>query len=479
MAITQTLSEGLKREFEVIITNSELNKLVDEKLNNIAKEANLPGFRPGKVPVSVVKNRFGKQVLGEVVKESVDNVTKDTMEKNKLTPSSQPKIEIISFEEGEDLKARLSVEIMPEFEIPDLSNLEIIKPIVKVTDKDINDAVEKIAKENIGTKTIKKDRSAKKGDTVVIDFLGKVDGIPFEGGEAKGHNLKLGSNSFIPGFEDGLVGSKVGKKVSVAVTFPEDYQAKNLAGKKAVFETTINEIKEDVELVINDEFAKTLGMADLKALKSAVADQITKQHDQASREKSKRQILDKLADNISFDLPETLEKEEYNNICKAMNPNAKPDEASKDYIKNQEPEPDKGMKKEEKQDASEIAKRRVRLGLLLSEIGRKNNIKVEEEDTRNAMMKEIQKYPGQEKQVMDYFKNNPEAQQQLSGPIFEDKIIDFILELANTKEKVVSLDELYKEEELDLKKEADKAKKSNKLVVKNKVKKSSKKVNKK
>ena len=479
MAITQTLSEGLKREFEVIITNSELNKLVDEKLNNIAKEANLPGFRPGKVPVSVVKNRFGKQVLGEVVKESVDNVTKDTMEKNKLTPSSQPKIEIISFEEGEDLKAKLSVEIMPEFEIPDLSNLEIIKPIVKVTDKDINDAVEKIAKENIGTKTIKKDRSAKKGDTVVIDFLGKVDGIPFEGGEAKGHNLKLGSNSFIPGFEDGLVGSKVGKKVSVAVTFPEDYQAKNLAGKKAIFETTINEIKEDVELVINDEFAKTLGMADLKALKSAVSDQITKQHDQASREKSKRQILDKLADNISFDLPETLEKEEYNNICKAMNPNAKPDEASKDYIKNQEPEPDKGMKKEEKQDASEIAKRRVRLGLLLSEIGRKNNIKVEEEDTRNAMMKEIQKYPGQEKQVMDYFKNNPEAQQQLSGPIFEDKIIDFILELANTKEKVVSLDELYKEEELDLKKEADKAKKSNKLVVKNKVKKSSKKVNKK
>ena len=479
MAITQTLSEGLKREFEVIITNSELNKLVDEKLNNIAKEANLPGFRPGKVPVSVVKNRFGKQVLGEVVKESVDNVTKDTMEKNKLTPSSQPKIEIISFEEGEDLKAKLSVEIMPEFEIPDLSNLEIIKPIVKVTDKDINDAVEKIAKENIGTKTIKKDRSAKIGDTVVIDFLGKVDGMPFEGGEAKGHNLKLGSNSFIPGFEDGLIGSKVGKKVSVAVTFPEDYQAKNLAGKKAIFETTINEIKEDVELVINDEFAKTLGMADLKALKSAVADQITKQHDQASREKSKRQILDKLADNISFDLPETLEKEEYNNICKAMNPNAKPDEASKDYIKNQEPEPDKGMKKEEKQDASEIAKRRVRLGLLLSEIGRKNNIKVEEEDTRNAMMKEIQKYPGQEKQVMDYFKNNPEAQQQLSGPIFEDKIIDFILELANTKEKVVSLDELYKEEELDLKKEADKAKKSNKLVVKNKVKKSSKKVNKK
>jgi trigger factor len=207
-------------------------------------------------------------------------------------------------------------------------------------------------------------------------------------------------------------------------------------------------------------------MENLNALKKAVSEQMSKQHDQASREKSKRQILDKLAETVSFELPETLEKEEYNSICKAMNPNAKPDidhnHAEQDH--DNEPEADKGMSKDEKLDASEIAKRRVRLGLLLSEIGRKNNIKVEEEDTRNAMMKEVQKYPGQEKQVMDYFKNNPDAQQQLSGPIFEDKIIDFIMELASTKEKTVTVEELYKQEELDLKKEAAKAKKSNKLV---------------
>ena len=468
MAITQTLSKGLKREFEVVITNSEINKLVDEKLQNIAKEANLPGFRPGKVPISVVKNRFGKQILGEVVRESVDNASKETLEKNKLTPASQPKIEIISFEEGEDLKANLSVEIMPEFDIPDLSNLEIIRHIVKVSDKDIDEAVQKIAKENIGTKSIEKKRPVKKGDTVVIDFLGKVDGVAFEGGEAKGHNLKIGSNSFIPGFEDGLIGCEIGKKIDIKVTFPKDYQAVKLAGKAAVFETKINEIKEDVDLTINDDFAKTLGMEDLKALKKAVSEQLTKQHDQVSRDKSKRQILDKLADSISFDLPETLEREEYNSICKAMNPNAKPENANdlKNDKKNEELEVDKGMSKAEKLDASEIAKRRVRLGLLLSEIGRKNNIKVEEEDTRNAMMKEMQKYPGQEKQVMDYFKNNPEAQQQLSGPIFEDKIIDFILELAITKEKTVTIEELYKEDELDLNKEAEKAKKSNKLVEK-------------
>ena len=471
MAITQTLSDGLKREFEVVITDNEINKLVNVKLENIAKEVNLPGFRRGKVPISVVKNRFGKQILGEVVRESVDSLTKETIEKNNLIPSSQPKVEIVSFEEGQDLKAKLSVEIMPEIEIPDLSKLDITKPVVKVSEKEIDEAVEKIARENIGTKTVTEKRPAKTGDTVVIDFLGKIDDVPFEGGEAKGHNLKLGSNSFIPGFEDGLVGCSIGKKVNINVTFPEDYQASNLAGKNAVFETTINEIKEDNDLLINDDFAKNLGMEDLNALKKAVSEQMNKQHDIASRDKSKRQILDLLADAVSFELPETLEKEEYNSICKAMNPNAKPEKMDASNEDAPEPQVDEGMSDEEKIDASEIAQRRVRLGLLLSEIGRKNNIKVEEEDTRKAMMQEIQKYPGQEKQVMDYFKNNPEAQQQLSGPIFEDKIIDFILELANVKEKTVSVEELYKTDELDLKKEAAKAKKSNKSVKKNKSKK--------
>jgi trigger factor len=315
----------------------------------------------------------------------------------------------------------------------------------------------------VGTKTVKTKRPAKLGDTVVIDFLGKIDGVPFEGGEAKGHNLKLGSNSFIPGFEDGLVGCSVNKKVDIKVTFPKDYQAANLAGKDAVFETTINEIKEDNDIVINDDFAKNLGMEDLASLKKAVSEQIVKQHDLASRDKSKRQVLDLLADSISFELPETLEKEEYNSICRAMNPKPKSGEIENKDDKHDH-QADEGMSDEEKADASEIAKRRVRLGLLLSEIGRKNNIKVEEEDTRNAMMREIQKYPGQEKQVMDYFKNNPEAQQQLSGPIFEDKIIDFILELADVKEKTVSVEELYKTDELDLQKEAAKAKKSNRSV---------------
>ena len=270
MAVTQILSEGLKREFELIITKKEIDKLVNQKLESIAKEANLPGFRPGKVPVSVVKNRFGKQVLGEVVRESVDSATKETLEKNKLKPSSQPKIEIVSFEEGQDLKAKLLFEIMPDFEIPDLSSLNITRPVVKVKDKDVNEAVEKIAKENVGTRDIITDRPAKKGDTLVIDFVGKVDDKPFEGGEAKGHNLKLGSNTFIPGFEDALIGSKKGKNVQVKVNFPKNYQTKTLAGKEAVFETKVNQIKEDVEVKVDDELAKKLGMNDLEALKQAV-----------------------------------------------------------------------------------------------------------------------------------------------------------------------------------------------------------------
>jgi trigger factor len=229
MAVTQTLSEGLKREFEVVITSKEINKLVEVKLNDLAKEANLPGFRPGKVPVSVVKNRFGKQILGEVVRESVDNATKDTIENNKL----------------EDLKAKLSLELMPEFEIPDLSKLDIIKPVVQVGEKEVDEAIGKIASENVGTKTVTAKRPAKLGDTVVIDFLGKIGDVPFEGGEAKGHNLKLGSNSFIPGFEDGLVGCSKGKKVNIKVTFPKDYQVSNLEGKEADFETTINDIKKN------------------------------------------------------------------------------------------------------------------------------------------------------------------------------------------------------------------------------------------
>ena len=469
MQVTETLNEGLKRAYSIVVPAAELDAKVNDKLIEAQPEVEMKGFRKGKVPMALLKKQYGPRVMGEAMQEAIDGAMAKHFDDSGDRPAMQPEVKMTNenWKEGDDVAVDMSYEALPAIPDVDFTEIELEKLVVKADDAAIDEALSSLAETAQNFKDRRKGSKAKDGDQVVMDFLGKVDGDAFDGGAAEDYPLVLGSNSFIPGFEEQLVGVKAGEVKDVVLSFPDDYQAKNLAGKKANFETTINEIKEDVDVKIDDDFAKTLGMEDLNALKKAVSEQMSKQHDQASREKSKRQILDKLAETVSFELPETLEKEEYNSICKAMNPNAKPDlghnHAEHDHDDN-EPDADKGMSKDEKLDASEIAKRRVRLGLLLSEIGRKNNIKVEEEDTRNAMMKEIQKYPGQEKQVMDYFKNNPDAQQQLSGPIFEDKIIDFIMELASTKEKTVTVDDLYKQEELDLKKEAAKAKKSNKLV---------------
>tara|TARA_B100000131_G_scaffold314806_1_gene352210 strand:+ start:590 stop:2017 length:1428 start_codon:yes stop_codon:yes gene_type:complete len=465
MDIKEKSSKDLTKEFEIKIKKEEIDKLVSDKLVKFSSQAQMPGFRPGKVPISVLKARFGKQVLGEVINESMNEASKKIIEENKINAVSQPKMEITSFDEGKDLDAKLSVEIMPHFKVPDLTALKIIRPIAEVSKADIDQAINRIAKENSKTEIITENRSAKNDDTLVIDFEGKIDGKVFEGGASKGYHLKLGSNSFIPGFEEKLIGVKKGDTKVIDLVFPKNYQAKNLANKQVQFDVKVNEIRKDVETNIDDDFAKSLGIESLETLKKNVSSQISSQHQFASRSKAKRQILDKLADSVDFKLPKSIEHDEYLNVCKAMNINLKnsPNEAS-----DNEKEPDFGMKPNEKKDAKAIAARRVRLGLVLSEIGRQNNIQVQEEDKKNAMMSEVQKYPGREKEILDYFKNNPEAQNQLSGPIFEDKIIDFILELANIEDKKVSIDELYKEDEFDLEKEAKKAKKlSSKNNVKN------------
>ena len=455
MDIKEKPSKNLTKDFEIKIKKEEIDKLVSDKLVKFSSQAQLPGFRPGKVPISVLKARFGKQVLGEVINESMNEASKKIIEENKINAVSQPKMEIISFDEGKDLQARLTVEIMPDFKVPDLTKLKFTRPIVEVSKEDVNEAIDRIAKENSKTEIIEENRSAKKDDTLVIDFEGKIDGTPFEGGESKGYHLKIGSNTFIPGFEEKLVGVKKGDTKVIDLVFPENYQAKNLANKKVQFNVKVNEIRKDVETTINDDFAKSLGIENLDTLKKNVSSQISNQHQVASRSKLKREILDKLADSVDFKLPESIEHDEYLNVCKAMNINLK--DSSKEELGNDK-EPDHGMKPSEKSDAKAIAARRVRLGLVLSEIGRQNNIQVQEEDKKNAMMSEVQKYPGREKEILDYFKNNPEAQNQLSGPIFEDKIIDFIIELAQVEDKKISIEELYKEEEFDLKKEAIKAK---------------------
>ncbi len=460
MEIKEKKSKGLKREFEIIITNKSIDELVQNKISELAPKANIPGFRPGKVPHNIIRSRFGKQIFGEVVNESLNNASKKIVDDFKINAATQPKMDVKSLDEGKDIKVNYSVEVMPEFKVPDLTKLKITRPIVKVEEKQVDESIERIASQNTKTEKIKKDRKTKLNDTVVIDFEGKINNEVFEGGTAKGHHLKIGSKSFIPGFEDKLIGKSSGQNLDVDLNFPEDYQAKELAGKKVIFNVTINEIREDVKTEINDDFAKSLGLDNLESLKKNVKEQIINQHSIQSRSKMKREILDLLANSVDFDLPNTLVEDEYQSVCMAMKPNQQTTDDQNDKSN------DESMTKSEKDDALSISKRRVRLGLILAEIGRLNNIKVEEKDTQNAMMQELQRYPGKEKEILDYFKKNPEAQNRLSGPVFEDKIIDFIVELAEVKEKYVSTEDLYKEDDTDIKNELKKEK-SNKS--KNKV----------
>ena len=460
MEIKEKKSKGLKREFEIIITNKSIDELVQNKISELAPKANIPGFRPGKVPHNIIRSKFGKQIFGEVVNESLNNASKKIVDDFKINAATQPKMDIKSLDEGKDIKVNYSVEVMPEFKVPDLTKLKITRPIVKVEQKQVNESIERIASQNTKTEKIKKDRKTKLNDTVVIDFEGKINNEVFEGGTAKGHHLKIGSKSFIPGFEDKLIGKSSGQNLDIDLNFPEDYQAIELAGKKVIFNVTINEIREDVKNEINDDFAKSLGLDNLESLKKNVKEQIINQHSIQSRSKMKREILDLLANSVDFDLPNTLVEDEYQSVCMAMKPNQQTTDDQNDKSN------DESMTKSEKDDALSISKRRVRLGLILAEIGRLNNIKVDEKDTQNAMMQELQRYPGKEKEILDYFKKNPEVQNRLSGPVFEDKIIDFIVELAEVKEKFVSTEDLYKEDDTDLKNELKKEK-SNKS--KNKV----------
>ena len=443
MKISETKAEGLIREYSIVITAAEIEEQVAAKLAELATTVKMPGFRPGKVPMSVVKSRFGGQVQGEALKNALDEGTRQVIENNELRLASQPSVEITSYEDGKDMEAALSCEVMPEISLPDLAGLKVERPTLEAGEAEIDQGLTTIADGNRPTIEVTSKRAAKSGDVLIIDFVGRIDGEPFEGGAAEGHSLELGSNSFIPGFEEGLIGVKAGETRDVEVTFPEDYQAAHLAGKATVFEVTVNELREMGEATINDELATRLGFEDVAGLREAVAGQINGQHATALRQAVKKNVLDSLADGDEFDVPPSLYASEYENVARAMNPN--PPEAhdhDQDH-ENDHTAADEGMDDVAKADAKAIAERRVRLGLMLTEIGRVNNIEVTEEDTRQAVFEEARRYPGQESQVLEYFQNNQQAMQQLAGPIFEDKTVDFILEMANVTEVATDVETLY------------------------------------
>ena len=468
MNVTETLTEGLKREFKVVIAADDIDLKINERLSELAPTLRLPGFRPGKVPAQLVKKRFGQSVLGEVLEKSVNDSSQKTLDDRGLRPALQPSIEVTSFEEGKDLEFSLTVELMPEIDPIDFSAISLEKLVAVPGDKEINESLEKLSEQHKGSEPIKSKRASKIGDIVVIDFKGSVKGEPFDGGSGEGHQLELGSNQFIPGFEEQLVGKKAGSSVKVKVTFPEPYSQPNLAGQDAIFDTKLIEIREPSPVEINDEFAKLFGLEDLTALKDALKGQLEQELSQASRAQLKRKLLDMLEEGKTFDVPKGMADQEYESICRAINQPAA--EQVQEEPQEQTPS-DAALSDEDKAEYRKIAERRVRLGLLLQEVGRLNNIEVTEEEVKGALFKEVSRYPGQEQQIMELYQKNPEAMASIRAPIFEDKIVDFITEMATVTEKTVSPEQLMSppEEAIDQPSEKPKKKPTKKAKPKKKV----------
>jgi trigger factor len=436
MQVTETKSDGLKHEFKVVLPASEIDEKLTARLEQVGREVRLPGFRPGKIPPAILKKRFGDAVMGEVIEQAVNDSSTQAIMERDLRPALQPKVEITTFEQGADLEYTMEFEVLPAIEPPDLTKMTLERRVADIPDDEIEQSIARIAEQYAQSAPIETPRPAQKGDVLVIDFVGKIDGEAFPGGAAEDHHLELGSNSFIAGFEDQLIGLEVGAHAEVNVKFPDEYVNDELAGKDAVFDVDVKEIREKTPLPIDDELAKMIGMDSLDALREAVRKQTENEYGTITRAHLKREILDKLAESQTFEVPEGMHDLEFESIWSHIQEDKEqgkldPEDADKD---------DDALEKEYR----EIAERRVRLGLLLSEIGRANNIEVNQDELSQAVMAEARRMPGQEQQVMDFYKGNPQALANLRAPVFEDKVIDFIVEMADISESRVSPEELMK-----------------------------------
>lgn len=438
MQVKELKQKGLLHEMEVTLAAKDIDKRVDIRLQEVSKTIRMPGFRPGKVPMNIMKQKYGQAVMGEVLESAVNETSNKVIQDKGLKPAMQPKIEVKEFDMGKDLVFSMAVEVLPEFKVAELKGLKLEKPVAKAEKKAVDEALERIASSNQGTEEIKTKRATKDGDFVIINFDGRTadDNKSQPGMQADGHKLKLGSGQFIEGFEDQLIGKKAGDKVEVKVTFPKNYGAKDLAGRDAIFDTEIVAIHEAKAPEINDEFAKQLGLDDVKALKAAVEEQIQKELDQFSRMKLKKALLDILDEKHKFDVPQGMLDMEYDSILRQIE------------MESAQSGDNAALTDEEKDELKSIAERRVKLGLVLSEIGTSNKIQVADTELQRAVITEAQKYPGQEKQVFDYYSKNRQALESLRAPLFEEKVVDFILELAEVKEKTVSVEDLTSDEDM-------------------------------
>ncbi|KUJ82384.1 trigger factor [Ruegeria profundi] len=435
MQVTETLNEGLKRGYNIVVSASELDDKVNEKLVEAQPEVEMKGFRKGKVPMALLKKQFGQRLLGEAMQESIDGAMNKHFEDSGDRPALQPQVKMTNedWKEGDDVHVEMSYEALPEIPEVDLKSVELEKLVVKADDAAIEEALKSLAETAQDFKARRKGSKAKDGDQVVIDFVGKVDGEEFEGGSAEDYPLVLGSNSFIPGFEEQLVGVKAEEEKDVNVTFPEEYGAEHLAGKDAVFTCTVKEVKEPVAAEINDELATKFGAEDLAALKTQIAERLEAEYAGASRAVMKRALLDALDELVSFDLPPSLVEAEAKQIAHQLFHEENPDVEGHDHG---EIEPT--------DEHNKLAERRVRLGLLLAELGQKAEVEVSDAEMTQAIMNQARQYPGQERQFFEFVQQNAQMQQQLRAPIFEDKVIDYVFELAQVSDKEVNKDDLQK-----------------------------------
>ncbi len=437
MQVTETKSEGLSREFKVALPAKEIEEKISHRLEELAATAELPGFRPGKVPLSVLRKKYGPSVLGEVLERAVNDSSQQALADKGLRPAMQPHIEVTSFEDGGDLEYTLAVELLPEIKPVDFSKIKLEKLVPRADENQIDKILADIAGSHGSSAPVKEPRESKTGDVLVIDFLGRIDGVEFTGGKAEDYELTLGSGTFITGFEEQLTGTKPGDKVEVKVTFPESYGAEELSGKDAVFDVTVKELKEPVPAAIDDEMAKKVGMENLEALKKSITEEQEKEFNAMARMNLKRLLLDELAEKHDFEVPEKLLDQEFNQIWDQFEEQRK---SAKDADALNEGKTDDEHKKEFR----EIAERRIRLGLLLSEVGRSADIKITQEDINRQLQAEARRHPGHESEVIDRYKNDPKAMEQLSAPIYEEKVVDFILEQATVTEKPSTMPELMK-----------------------------------
>ena len=436
MQVSETKADGLVREFKITVPAGDIEKEMTSRLKKLVQSVTLPGFRPGKAPVPLLRKKYGPSVLGEVLENTVNDTSQRTLTERGLRPAVQPKIEITSFADGADLEYDMRVELMPEIEPVDFSQISLERLTCKPDEREVEEALERLARVHGTTEPVTSPRKAVRGDVLLIDFKGTVDGETFPGGAATSYLLELGSGSLLPGFEDQLVGAEAGKSARIEVRFPENYGPAELAGKDAVFEVDVRELRETKLAGIDDSLAGKAGLDSLDALRTAIRDDQEHKLKSIQRMRVKRALLDHFAETVRFEIPASMVDQEFDQIWENFETRRKDGELDGD-------EDFAGKSDEEaRAELREIAERRVRLGLLLSELGRLNDITVTQEDVNRGMASEAQRFPGREKAIFDYYQKTPEAADSLRAPIFEDKVVDFILELVTITDREVTLDEL-------------------------------------